>query len=201
MKTRGRKAITLVEVLIAIYIFGIGVLVILRMIISNIARLYDLRAKDTAVSLGKEAMDIIFHLRDSNIEKWMTWDCRAISLQWTSWECDGSLLTWTLNRYRLNRSLTWLYELEPISDTGEAVLWYHSWIIYTRSWTNYTWFRYNHETDGWQSTSYVRWIEVFPQTNYPNQTGLVLWVRSIVHYQRWWRDNNVILESILWDMR
>jgi hypothetical protein len=39
------------------------------MLISNISRLYDIRTKDTAVSLAKEAMDIVFHLRDSNIEK------------------------------------------------------------------------------------------------------------------------------------
>jgi Tfp pilus assembly protein PilV len=51
MKKKLFPAITLVEVLIAIYIFGIGILVILRMLISNISWLYDLRAKDTAVSL------------------------------------------------------------------------------------------------------------------------------------------------------
>jgi Tfp pilus assembly protein PilV len=51
MKKKLFPAVTLVEVLIAIYIFGIGILVILRMLISNISWLYDLRAKDTAVSL------------------------------------------------------------------------------------------------------------------------------------------------------
>ena len=51
MKKNRFLAITLIEVLIAIYIFGIGILVILRMLISNISWLYDLIAKDTAVSL------------------------------------------------------------------------------------------------------------------------------------------------------
>ena len=51
MKRKGLGGMSLIEVLIAIYIFGIGILVIFRMIISNITWLYDLRAKDTAVSL------------------------------------------------------------------------------------------------------------------------------------------------------
>ncbi len=200
MKKKLFSAITLIEVLIAIYIFGIGILVILRMLISNISWLYDLRAKDTAVSLWKETMDIIFHLRDSNIEKGMPWDCASISF-WGTWTCSWSLLTSSLNRYRVNRSLTWLYELESIATTWDAVLWYHTGIIYTQSWVDYTWFWYNHDTTQWVETTFVRRVEVFPQTNYPTMTWRVLWVRSIVQYQRWWRNNQVVLESILWDMR
>lgn len=187
--------------LIAIYIFGIGILVIMRMLISNISWLYDLRAKDTAVSLGKEAMDILFHLRDSNIEKWMQWDCVSISQPSGSRECDGSLLTWSLNRYKVNWSLTWLYTFEAIATTWEATLWYHTGAIYTLSWQSYTWFWYNHDTSNGSETSFIRRVEIFPQTNYPTMTWRVLGVRSIVQYERWWRDNQVILESILWDMR
>lgn len=201
MRKKYQSAVTLIEVLIAIYIFGIGILVILRMLISNISWLYDLRAKDTAVSLWKEAMDIVFHLRDSNIEKWMQRDCVSVSQPWGSRTCDGSLLTGALNRYRVDRSLTWLYSFEAISDTWDAVLWYHTWELYTQSWQSYTWFRYNHDTSNGQATSFVRRIEIFPQTNYPTMTWRVLGVRSIVEYERWWRENYVILESILWDMR
>lgn len=195
------RAITLIEVLIAIYVFGIGVLVIMRMLISNVSWLYDLRAKDTAVSLWKEAIDLVFHLRDSNIEKWMPRDCVSISQPGGSWECDGSLLSSWLSRYRVNFSLTWLYTFEPIATTGEAVLYYHTWAMYVLSGQAYTWFWYNHETNGGQETPYIRWIELFPQINYPTMTGRVLWVRSIVEYHKWSTSKQVILESIMGDMR
>lgn len=201
MKTKKISAISLIEVLIAIYIFGIGILVILRMLISNISWLYDLRAKDTAVSLWKEAIDIVFHLRDSNIEKGMTRDCVSVLFTWWGWICEDDFLTSSLNRYRLDWSLTWMYQLEPIVSTGDAVLWYHTWIIYTQSWQSYTWFWYNHDETSGEETYFVRRIEIFPQTNYPTMTGQVLGVRSIVEYQRWWKTSQVVLESILWDMR
>ncbi len=200
MKKNRLFAITLIEVLIAIYIFGIGILVILRMLISNISRLYDLRAKDTAVSLWKEAMDIVFHLRDSNIEKGMQWDCASIIQVWLSRECESSLLTSSMNKYKVDRSLTGLYLFDEIISTGEAVLWYHTWVVYIQSWVSYTWFWYNHDTSSWIPTSFVRWVEFFPQTTYPTMTGYLLWVRSIVEYQRWTSTRQVILESVLWNI-
>lgn len=201
MITSKKTAITLIEVLIAIYIFGIGVLVIMRMIISNIFRLYDLRAKDVAVGLGKEAMDIVFHLRDSNIEKSMRRDCREVLQTWPSWSCPNSLLTSWMNMYRINFSLTWLYAIEEIFTTWDAVLRYHTGVLYTQSWSSYTWFWYSHNTTAGQETEFSRWIEVFPQQNYPTMTWRVLGVRSIVQYQRWSNIRQVVIESILWDMR
>lgn len=193
--------ITLIEVLIAIYIFGIGILVILRMLISNISRLYDLRAKDTAVSLAKEAIDIVFNLRDSNIEKWMNRDCGTITYT-TSWVCSNSLLSWsTLSRYIVDVWLTWMYSLIPINSTGEAALRYHTWTWYVSSGVSYTWFRYNHDAVWGQETQYLRWIEIFPQPTYQSYTDRVLWVRSIVEYTRWSNTKQVMLESIIGDMR
>lgn len=196
-----KKWITLIEVMISIYIFGVGVLVIMRMLLSNIFWLYDLKAKNTAVSLAKEGIDIVFHLRDSNIEKGMWWNCAAIADGWGSRSCSSDLLNTSLDRYVLNRSLTWLYALSGINDTGGALLRYHTGIIYSLSGQDYTWFWYNHDETSWTPSSYFRRIEIFPQATYPTHTWKVLWVRSIVQYNRWERTNQVILESVLWDMR
>jgi prepilin-type N-terminal cleavage/methylation domain-containing protein len=193
--------ITLIEVLIAIYIFWIWILIILRMLISNISRLYDIRTKDTAVSLAKEAMDIVFHLRDSNIEKWMDWDCVEISYDWSSWDCDTNLLSWTLTRYQIDRSLTGLYFFNEIWSTGNSTIWYHTWIWYTQDWTSYTWFWYDHKSVWGIETPFFRRIEIFPHPTYPTYTNRVLWVRSIVHYTRWSTSKQVILESSIGDMR
>lgn len=193
--------ITLIEVLIAIYIFWIWILIVLRMLISNISRLYDIRTKDTAVGLAKEAMDIVFHLRDSNIEKWMDWDCVEMSYDWWSWDCDAHLLSWTLTRYVIDRSLTGLYLFTEIWSTGDAEIWYHTWSWYTQDWTSYTGFWYNHTAAWWTETPFFRWIEIFPHPTYPSHSNRILWVRSIVHYIRWTTSKQVILESSIGDMR
>ncbi len=193
--------ITLIEVLIAIYIFWVWILVVLRMLISNISRLYDIRTKDTAVSLAKEAMDIVFHLRDSNIEKGMDRDCVEMSDNGWSWQCDRHFLSWTLTRYEIDRSLTWLYMFTEIWSTGDAAVWYHTWIWYTQDSTSYTWFWYDHKSQWGNETPFFRRIEIFPHPNYSGNTDRVLGVRSIVYYIRWWYSKQVLLESSIGDMR
>lgn len=187
--------------LIAIYIFWIWILIILRLLISNISRLYDIRTKDTAVSLAKEAMDIVFHLRDSNIEKGMDWDCVEMSQNGSSRECDWHLLSWSLTRYEIDRSLTWLYLFTEIWSTGDSAIWYHTWVWYTQDWTSYTWFWYDHKSPWGNQTPFFRRVEIFPHPNYPSNTNRVLWVRSIVNYTRWSTSKQVILESSIGDMR
>lgn len=197
-------AISLVEVMIAIYIFGVGILVILRMLVSNISRLYDIKIKDTAVSLAKESMDIIYHMRDSNMEKGMSRDCASVVYSGWSWICAYSLLSsasWSF--FTVSWTVTGLYTLDQLVSTGDAQvsLYYHTGELYALSWTSYTWFRYNHDASNGQETYFSRWIEVYPVDVYSSYTWYVLRVRSVVEYMKWSRSRQVFLESIIGDIR
>lgn len=195
------RSISLIEVIIAIYVFGIGILVILKMILSNVTWLYDIRTKDTAVWLAKEAIDIVYHLRDSNVQKWMTWHCAVIAAT-AEHPCEKYLL-WSpaWSRWRVNRSLTGLYTIDERISTWDAQLWYHEWTIATVWGSQYSWFWYNHDSNNGVATLYYRWIDITPVDAYSSYTGYVLKVRSTVQYRRWGTDKQVVLESILWDIR
>ncbi|MBP7848041.1 hypothetical protein KA013_02360 [Patescibacteria group bacterium] len=40
--------------------------------------IYDIKSKDTSVLLSKEAIEIVYHMRDSNKEKDMFWNCAVV---------------------------------------------------------------------------------------------------------------------------
>lgn len=144
--TKRIQGITLVEVMIAIYVFGIGILVILRMVVANITRLYDIRNKDTAVGLAKEGIDLVFHQRDSNIEKGMPRYCSSVVLSGSSRVCERSFLsTGSSMMYSISRPITGLYYFQPLVATSATQLRYHSSTIYSLSGIDYNGTRYSHE--------------------------------------------------------
>lgn len=62
-----KKAFTLVEILTVIVIFGIGILAILKLLTNSIGYFDTINMQTRATLLAKEALDLAFHYRDSNI--------------------------------------------------------------------------------------------------------------------------------------
>lgn len=190
--------ITLIEVIIAIYIFWVGILIILRILISNISRLADINSRDKAVSFAKEGMDIVFHLRDSNLERGMHRNC-AIMSSTTQGKCDARFYESEQTYRTVNYVIDDLYSLEAI-DTGdleETTLRYHTWQII--GWMS--WFWYTHDVDWWVATNYKRRITFTPHPDHDWETDKILTVHSIVRYMRGNQEKKVVLESNIGDMR
>lgn len=200
--TKWWKGITLIEVVIAIYVFGVGILVILRMLISNIGWLYDIKTKDMAVSLAKEGIDIVFHQRDSNIEKGMPRYCAGVIFSWGNRTCERDFLNGgTSGVYIVSRPITGLYTFSPSVGTADRQLRYHSGIIYSLSGIDYPGVRYTHEMTGGTVSNFSRRLTFSPVSAYPTATGYVLEVTSTVEYVRWTRIKQIVLESIVGDIR
>jgi prepilin-type N-terminal cleavage/methylation domain-containing protein len=70
-----KSAFTFIEVIIAITVFAIGVLAVLRLITQNLVTLDTTQARTTATFLAKEGIELIYNMRDSNIDKLLPWDC------------------------------------------------------------------------------------------------------------------------------
>lgn len=200
--TKWWKGISLIEVVIAIYVFGIGILVILKMLVSNIGWLYDIKTKDMAVSLAKEGIDIVFHQRDSNIEKGMPRYCAGVIFSWGSWECERDFLNWwTSWTYIVSRPVTGLYAFSPSVGTADRQLRYHSGVIYSLSGMDYNGVRYTHEITWGITSEFSRRLEFSPVSVYPSATWYILQVQSIVQYDRWSYTKQIILESVVGDIR
>lgn len=75
-----KKAFTLIEVVIAIMIFGVGVLVSLHAVTYFIGIGDQVQKRAQATLLAKEALDIIYNQRDSNIRKWVVWNCYDVNI-------------------------------------------------------------------------------------------------------------------------
>lgn len=120
-KSQGIKksGITLVEVIIAIVVFGVGILSILKILGNNILIIQHTKLKTQATMLAKEGIEIMYNLRDSNVDRsfernciklvptqvWVTipwWDGVQETIQASSYDCapwgyiDGtkSYLVW-----------------------------------------------------------------------------------------------------------
>lgn len=72
---RIRLGFTLIEAMVVIAVFSIGVLAVLKMVTYNISAADTIRLKTTASFLAKESMSLVFNLRDSNRLSALEWDC------------------------------------------------------------------------------------------------------------------------------
>ncbi len=68
-------AITLIEILISIAVFSVGILSISYLIIANIGLSERTKLKTTATMLAKEWIEIVYNRRDTNVKKWWLWNC------------------------------------------------------------------------------------------------------------------------------
>ncbi len=81
-------AFTLIEVVIALFIFGVGVLVCLRAVTYFVDIGGQVQKRAQATLLAKEALDSIFNQRDSNNRKWVKWNCANVIIDDTKNMCD-----------------------------------------------------------------------------------------------------------------
>lgn len=194
--------------MIAIIIFGTWILVVMWTITSNIWWLYEVRNKDTAIIIAKEWMDIVYHVRDSNIERNGFWNCAMISE--SEEDACGELFYDDGDKYfTVWISLTGTYEMNTIATTGDAAttIRYHTWTLYSETLTwvtqTLTWFWYDHNSEWWEDTSFKRRITMRPVSWswYADFTWSILEITSEVSYMRWNKERSIILQSFIGDIR
>ncbi len=66
---------TLLEVLIALMVFAVGILAVIRVITTNISIIDTMKVRTQAQSLAKEGIDLIFNIRDTNLERGVDRQC------------------------------------------------------------------------------------------------------------------------------
>ena len=64
-----KKAFTLIEILIVIVIFWVGILAILSIMANSVKNFDTINMQTRATLLAKEGIDLAFHHRDSNLEQ------------------------------------------------------------------------------------------------------------------------------------
>ncbi len=185
--------VTLVEVLFSIIIFGTWILVILTMLTSNVSWIYDIRNRDTALAIAKEWMDIVYHIRDSNLERWQLRNCADLQP-----ECNQLFFTWSTAQFLLDFDPSWMYSLIPLDSIDDARIYYHTWIIWT--WAIET-FWYNHDPVWGEETIFSRIIEFDTVDWFSSDSSSVLRLAVRVLYGTPSRPQEITLESVIGNIR
>jgi len=195
-----KKAITIIEMIIALIIFWVWIIVILITLNKNIIISKKIQLKTQATILAKEWMEIVFNKRDSNNIKYLNWNYITWNLTdnfpwndvyfkwwdaykvWTSFSWYENYVEKIFSPYVLNSKLyikTW----QILNSVGEIV---------------YSWFYYNYKT--WDNTPFSRyiiftWIYLDPEKDSLNKD--IIKINSIVKYNWWYISWNVVLESFI----
>lgn len=74
-----KRGLTLLEIIIALFVFAVGTLAVVKVITTNISVIDRFKLKIQAQSLAKEGIDIVFNIRDTNLTRSLDWNCAYLS--------------------------------------------------------------------------------------------------------------------------
>jgi hypothetical protein len=94
-----------------------------------------------------------------------------------------------------------MYYLTWLSSLDDARIYHHTWSIWFSGWLSITGFWYNHNSISGTETPYSRYIVFKPVDDYSSNTGNILQVEVHVLADRWIGNYEIVLESLLWDIR
>ncbi len=189
-----KKWFTLIEVMIVLLVFSIGVLAVLRLILHNMDTMSNLEAKSTATLLAKEWLELVYNTRDSNRIASLPWDC-IINKEYDEnltreKTCKNYFLdNWWLRKIENNESIN-RKMADPNNIIEESKLY-----IKNNNTTIYT-----HESSDQPSifSRYIYFTGVKDNGTIIN-TWYILKLESHVIYQRWSKTGEIILESFIWN--
>lgn len=72
---RRLSAFTFIEMMVAITVFAIGVLAVLRLITQNLVSMDRTETRTMATFLAKEWIELTYNIRDANLQKWLPRNC------------------------------------------------------------------------------------------------------------------------------
>ena len=105
-----KTGLTLMEVLIAIFVFGIWILGVLKIMTQNIWLIDRAKLISTATLLSKEGMELAYNHRDTNVLLSYNWECEE-----RDWNidningCTNTLSSWNNSYIILNSSTGWVH--------------------------------------------------------------------------------------------
>lgn len=201
-----KKAFTLIEILIVIVIFWVGILAILSIMANSVKNFDTINMQTRATLLAKEWIDLAFHHRDSNLEQGYPRDYYARientdwgkeEFLWKDWNTTFKIgLSVDKNKnpyYLLEKIKIWEYTADTFDQYFKT---FALELTKLKPQENITITPYTYKaTTETPNKGYARRIEFAPL-----KIGNLelLKVNSHVIYKRWSFTGEVVLESFLW---
>lgn len=197
------KAFTLVETLIVIVVFCIGILAVLHWLSQTLRNKDYANTQIKSAFFAREWIELMFNLRDANYHKELPWNC---IFQWASesfdknLECKNKFEPWNILKIWIWSGEYIHVERANLSDNFEKNL---SWFqIYLHTWNflNWeTWFRYDYVWNENEKTWFARYLlitwVVADGGTLPKDK--ILKVESHVLYKRWATTWEKVIETFI----
>lgn len=189
-----QKGFTLIEILVVIVVFGVGILAILTMLTNSIGYFDIVNMQTRATMLAKESLDLAYAHRDSNLEQ-------GYPRNYVAWPENTELFWKSGEKYKLGFSpdnnyylLQKIEEQDQKSDFKSNFETFRV-ILETRDENLPSYYRYLKEKDDSTDVNkgFARRIE-FSKVEWGFPENKLLKISSHALYQRWATTGEVVLE-------
>lgn len=195
------KAFTLVETLIVIVVFCIGILTVLFWLSQTLRNKDYAKIQIQSAFFAREWIEMMFNLRDANYHKELPWNC--ITQLWMN-------ANWCKENFTPNTILKiWIWSDDEYINVEKDSMLDFSWMfegyqIYLHTWNtlnNSTWFIYNHNAENGEETWFARYIKISWVSNWwwnidPNK---LIKIESHVLYKKWGLTWEKVMETFMWN--
>ena len=205
------KAFTLIETLVVIIVFCIGILAVLFWLSQT------LRNKDYAdiqirsAFFAREWIELIFNLRDANYHKELPWNCvfkrvENLQLEYEQDEnpfCNSYFTTWTILKIGMwtgNKYIdinTWFLSPDFDQNFSGYQIYLHTWSIIGDT----TGYLYNHEWTDDERTWFARYLVItwVVENESLVDSSKLLKIESHVLYKKWSLTGEKVMETFIWN--
>ncbi len=207
------RAFTLIETLIVIVVFCIGILTVLQWLSQTLRNKDYANTQIKSAFLAREWIELMFNLRDANYHKELPWNCIFTKKNVSTYNenenpfCIGYFGSWDNQILKI-----WIWSGDEYVHVEKAVLYENfddnlSWFqIYLHTWTelnNKTWFRYDYKWSEDEKIWFARYLLITWVVSEDWHTIIdkdkLLKIESHVLYQKWAITWEKVMETFIWN--
>lgn len=196
-----KKWLTIIEVIIAIFVFWIGILWVMKIMTQNIWLVDNAKLISTATLLWKEAMEMAYNHRDTNLLLAYNWQCERRDKNIESEYWCTNVISSGNTTYTIDKNQSGFIELSTVNINNNFWENFNNTQLYiTKDSSNWEFNqRYTHQNN-WSWSNYARYIEFEKVLSWSLSEKVdqnILKITTKTLYQKWSLTWVIILESII----
>jgi len=211
-------AFTLIEVLVVIAVFSIGILATFHWMTNTFRNEAYADTQIKSAFFAREWIELMFNLRDANYHKKVPWNCifnpnnegesiteEAFGTESKNPYCNGyfkpgmilKIWIWTWSEY-IQIETWWELSDEFSGNFNKYQIYYHSWVKIDKE---NIWFVFNHTWTDEEKTKFARYLVITWVTEWENMIpeSSLLKLESHVLYERMWTTWEKVIETFIWN--
>lgn len=197
----------MIETLIVIIVFCVGILVVLHGLSQTLRNKDYANIQIKSAFFAREWIEMVFNLRDANYHKELPWNCvfqwsENISADW----CERNLKPWTVLKISLWSDNEYIHVETGSIDGLDFDAIFSGYQIYFHTWNkldNATWFYYDYNWTEEEKTWFARYLiitwVVYDESNKILDEKKLLKIESHVLYRKWSLTWEKMMETFIWN--